>query len=603
MPGPPRPRPCRASRYRRAYPHRVGAEPKGERSQGRWSDNVSLDVDDLMEELQSRASAARRSHEQLEALLDAVTAVSANLELSEVLGRIVRSACALVNARFGALGVLSPDGEHLVEFVTHGISPEERARIGDLPRGHGILGLLIQDPQPRRLSDISAHPDSYGFPPNHPPMRSFLGTPIRIRDEVFGNLYLAERQGGTEFSQADEAMLVALASAAGFAIDNARLYERKEQQRQWGQAISELTRSLLESPAEDAVFTPLVERVCALADAQLCAISLESEDGGSFVRALHSSDGPAGTDATFPAAWPALAGEAWSEVLGSGVDLLLVPGPQPGVAQRVAADLAAAAGKVAGPTAVLPLAAGLRPIGHLLLMWQPGQEDSASQVMPDLSAFAQQVALGLIAARAHHDKALVAMLEDRDRIARDMHDLVIQRLFATGLSLQAAGRFAVHPMVQNRLDEAVESLDVTIKEIRSTIFDLHAKVATGDVESQLREVLQAYAPSLGFSPALDLRGDLTLLDAAVAVDLMAVVREGISNVSRHAQASTASVEVTVGASLRVAIRDDGNGISDSGRRSGLANLERRAAARSGTIEIEPVEPSGTRLTWSVPMSE
>jgi signal transduction histidine kinase len=398
-------------------------------------------------------------------------------------------------------------------------------------------------------------------------------------------------------------MLVALAAAAGFAIDNARLYERKEQQRQWGQAISELTRSLLESPTENGVFTPLVERACALADARLCAISLEAEDGGSFVRALHSSDGPSGTDATFPPAWPALVGEAWSEVLGSGVDLLLVPGPQPGVAQRVAADLAAAAGKVAGPTAVLPLAAGLRAIGHLLLMWDPGQEDAASQVMPDLSAFAQQVALGLIAARAHHDKALVAMLEDRDRIARDMHDLVIQRLFATGLSLQAAGRFAVHPMVQNRLDEAVESLDMTIKEIRSTIFDLHAKAATGAVESQLREVLETYTPSLGFSPALDLRGDLTLLDAGVAVDLMAVVREGISNVSRHAEASTASVQVAVGASLRVAISDDGKGISDSGRRSGLANLERRATARSGTFEIEPLEPSGTRLTWSVPLSE
>jgi GAF domain-containing protein len=175
-----------------------------------------------MEELQARAGAARRSHEQLEALLDAVTAVSANLELPLVLGRIVRSACALVNARYGALGVLSPDGEHLVEFVTHGISPEERARIGDLPRGHGILGLLIRDPRPRRLADISAHPDSYGFPPNHPPMHSFLGAPIRIRDEVFGNLYLAERKGGGEFTQSDEAMLVALASGGIDKRDNRR---------------------------------------------------------------------------------------------------------------------------------------------------------------------------------------------------------------------------------------------------------------------------------------------------------------------------------------------------------------------------------------------
>jgi signal transduction histidine kinase len=555
-----------------------------------------------MEELQARAGAARRSHEQLEALLDAVTAVSANLELPLVLGRIVRSACALVNARYGALGVLSPDGEHLVEFVTHGISPEERARIGDLPRGHGILGLLIRDPRPRRLADISAHPDSYGFPPNHPPMRSFLGAPIRIRDEVFGNLYLAERKGGGEFTQADEAMLVALASAAGFAIDNARLYERKEQQRQWGQAISELTRSLLESPVEEAVFTPMVERACALAGAQLCAISLEADDGGSFVRAIHHRDDPARRPATFPPAWPALVGEPWSEVLGSGVDLLLLPGPQRGAAQRVASDLAEAAGMVAGPTAVLPMAAGADVFGHLLLQWEPGQEDLASQVMPDLSAFAQQVALALIAARAQHDRALLAMLEDRDRIARDMHDHVIQRLFATGLSLQAAARFAVHPVVQTRLDEAVDSLDVAIKDIRSTIFELHERAAAADVEVQLRELIETCAPSLGYTPVLDLQGDANLLDAALAADLMAVVREGLSNVSRHAQASAATVQVSVGASLIVVISDDGKGISPGGRRSGLANLDRRATARSGTFEVEAVEPSGTRLTWVVPLS-
>jgi nitrate/nitrite-specific signal transduction histidine kinase len=523
-----------------------------------------------------------------------------------VLGRIVRSACALVNARYGALGVLSPDGEHLVEFVTHGLSPEERARIGEPPRGHGILGLLIRDPRPRRLADIGAHPDSYGFPPNHPPMRSFLGAPIRIRDEVFGNLYMAERHGGSDFSEADEAMLVALASAAGFAIDNARLYERSQRQREWEQALSQLTRRLLESPSEEAAFSPMVERVCELASAQLCAIAMPGAEGGWSIRALHRRDDSTKTEtethATSHRTWPSLQGAHWAEILGSGEELLLMPGKDPGVSQRAASDLAAGGGlPVAGPTAVLPLAAGQGAIGHLLLQWGPDEGDVASQAMPALSAFAQQIALGLVASRAHHDKTLLAMLEDRDRIARDMHDLVIQRLFATGLSLQAAGRFAVHPVVQSRLDEAVESLDATIKEIRSTIFDLHTKSTTADLESQLRELLQSFVPSLGYAPALTIAGELERLDAAVAVDVLAVVREGISNVSRHASASASEVQVTVAESLEVVIRDDGKGIGAVRRRSGLANLERRATAWSGSFVVEPVEPSGTRLSWTVPL--
>nr|WP_238338132.1 GAF domain-containing sensor histidine kinase [Pedococcus badiiscoriae] len=577
-------------------------DPKRERDQGRWSEGVSLEVDDLMEELRARASAARRSHEQLEALLDAVTAMSANLELSVVLGRIVRSACALVNARYGALGVLSPDGEHLVEFVTHGVSPEERARIGDPPRGHGILGLLIRDPRPRRLADIAAHPDSYGFPPNHPPMRSFLGAPIRIRDEVFGNLYLAGSDHDAEFSEADERMLVALASAAGFAIDNARLYERSEQQRQWGQAISELTRSLLESPVETDSLSPMVERACGLAGARLCAVTLVGADGLSAIHALSNRDQPVAASATPAPSWAPLEGGHWSEVLSSGQELLLVPGPQPGAAQRVASDLSKAAGIVgAGPTAVLPMADGSGAIGHLLLQWEPGQEDLASQVMPALSGFAQQVGLGIIAARAQHDRALVAQLEDRDRIARDMHDHVIQRLFATGLSLQSAGRFAVHPVVQARLDEAVESLDVAIKDIRSTIFQLHTQAPSADLESQLRALVETYAASLGYTPALTLEGDLSHLDPDLAADLMAVVREGLSNVSRHAQAGAATVQLCLGPSLTVAITDNGTGLGATGRRSGLANLERRATARSGTFTVESVEPSGTRVTWVVPL--
>ncbi len=205
-----------------------------------WPHLGALELEDLLTELHTRAQLAQATQQQMSALLDAVMAVSSDLDLSVVLSRIVRSACELVDARYGALGVLAPHGERLVEFITHGMSEPDRERIGDLPHGHGILGLLIRDPQPRRIQDLTAHEDSFGFPPHHPPMHSFLGAPVRIRDQVYGNLYLAEKQGADEFSEDDEAILVALASAAGVAIENARLYDRSRRQRQLSEAVAEL---------------------------------------------------------------------------------------------------------------------------------------------------------------------------------------------------------------------------------------------------------------------------------------------------------------------------------------------------------------------------
>jgi signal transduction histidine kinase len=580
----------------------VSSQDRGGAPSQRWPEAGALDVDDLMEELGARARAATRSHEQLEGLLDAVTAVSADLELSEVLGRIVRSACALVNAQYGALGVLGPDGEHLMEFVTHGVTAEEREAIGDPPRGHGILGLLIRDPRPRRLSDISAHPDSYGFPPNHPPMHSFLGAPIRIRDEVFGNLYLAERQGEKEFSEADEAMVVALAAAAGVAIDNARMYEESQRQRQWAQAIGELTQTLLESEAESSALPPMAQHVCRLTEAVVCLVVLRDAEGGPVVRAVGHGTGRGSAAAPEGGGWPDLGSAQWAEVLDVGQELLLLPSAQAPAMVSVMSDLAEAGNlDEPGPLAVVPISAGAGDLGHLLVMWDAGKGDLASQSMAGLSAFARQAGLGLIAARAQHDRSLVAMLEDRDRIARDMHDHVIQRLFATGLSLQATERLAVHPVVRTRLNEAVDSLDVAIRDIRSTIFELHTMAASGAVEELVEELVESFTPSLGFQASLRIEGDLSGVDDAVVADLVAVVREGLSNVARHAGASSAAVEVrSSGPSLVVVVADNGCGTSAEGRRSGLANLEQRALARAGTFELEPADPIGTRLTWAVP---
>lgn len=257
-----------------------------------WPGTAARELDDLLEELRQRAGAARRGHEQTEAMLDAVLAISADLELSEVLRRIVTSACSLVDASYGALGVLGPDRSHLMEFVTHGLTEQEHQRIGDLPRGHGILGLLIRDPRSLRIADISAHPDSYGFPPHHPPMTSFLGAPIRIRGEVYGNLYLTEKQDGMEFSAEDESMVVALAAAAGVALQNARLYEQSELQREWSLAVSEVTQALLESEREAIALEVMAERVCRVAGALGCVVALDREGSTPVVAAVHTP--PAG---------------------------------------------------------------------------------------------------------------------------------------------------------------------------------------------------------------------------------------------------------------------------------------------------------------------
>jgi two-component system, NarL family, sensor histidine kinase DevS len=564
-----------------------------------WPGTSALQLEDLLDELRERASAARRSQERLGSLLDAVVAVSADLELSEVLGRIVQSACTLVDAKYGALGVLAPEGEHLVEFITRGVSEPERAEIGDLPRGHGILGLLIRDPQPRRMRDISQHPDSFGFPANHPPMHSFLGTPVRIRDEVFGNLYMAEKQGAEEFTAEDEAMLIALAAAAGVAIDNARLYDRSQRQRRWSEAVSELTQTLLESSDEDAALDLMAAQASRLTAAATTVVALYDASDRLVVRAVYSTATPS-TPEPPPevSVGTELEGASWESVRDARQPLLLVSPQGELITHALALDVRRLGGMSPhGPTALLPLALGSGNVGVLALAWTADLEPVASDVMAPLTEFAQQAGLALIAARAQRDRSRMALLEDRDRIARDMHDHVIQRLFATGLSLQSAARLAQHPTVRVRLDDAVDDLDSAIKDIRHTIFELHRPLPAGDLRSEVEYLVDSFAETLGFAPELVIQGRLTGLSPSLEADVIAVVREGLANVARHAQAGTVAVHLVAGPELSVEITDDGVGIEPGSARSGLVNLGARANTRSGTFDLRRRDPHGTCLTW------
>ena len=543
---------------------------------------------------------------QAEGLLDAVLAVGAGLELSEVLRRIVRSACQLVGARYGALGVLAPDHDHLMEFITHGLTDEQRAQIGDLPRGHGVLGLLIRDPIPRRIEDISTHPDSYGFPPNHPPMASFIGAPIRVRDEVFGNLYLSEKEGEEQFTEQDESLLVALAGAAGVAIENARLYERSRSQRRWAQAVGDVSQALLESETEADALAVTAEQVCEVAGARACAVARDREGDAPVVVARHRSGGSPSlgdgfTESQQRTGLGVLDGPHWDTVRDVGQALLLIPGEEQAAVAAIVDDVRAMTGlDRPGPTALVPLTAGAAHLGLLMVTWDPADADTASELLAPLDEFAQHVGLALVAASAQNDRAAVAMFEDRERIARDMHDHVIQRLFATGLSLQAGERLAQHPVVRGRIDEAVSELDLAIKDIRQAIYELTPSRPVAGLRGRLAELVAGYGDVLGFSAHFTLSGESTGVGPALEMDVCAVIREGLSNVARHARASAVSVQVHIGQRIEVLVTDDGMGLGGGDRRSGLANLAERATARGGRCEVEGVQPHGTRLTWGVP---
>jgi signal transduction histidine kinase len=545
-------------------------------------------LDELLQELLDRIGEVVASRERLRALLGAVVAIGGDLELRSVLSRIVEAACELVDARYGALGVVGPD-RTLAEFITHGIPPETHSKIGDLPHGRGVLGLLIEDPRPLRMPDITQHPRSYGLPAHHPPMHSFLGTPIRIRDQVFGNLYLAEKQGAAQFTDDDEQIVVALAAAAGVAVENARLYTTANRRGQWLAATAEITHVLLGQVNRTSALRLVARRAREVSGAQLVLVLLADEDTGEFtVEVCDAADGhPALAGAVLPAGEAAFA----AAVSGTG-DVELD-------------DLGKAAAwpvpVTTGPTVVTPLAAD--DILHgLLVVAQPPDGTSQPEDLSMLRTFAGQAALALERARAQYEREHLVVVEERERIARDLHDVVIQRLFATGLHLQTAAQLAVNPELSHEITGAVENLDTTIRDIRAAIFELRTPMSAA-LRSEIRDLVAEAAGPLGFRPELRLVGPL---DSAVPddlrPDLLAVIRESLSNAARHAQATSVHVTVEVGEGrLAVHVTDNGVGADATQARGGLVNLRERATGHGGAFEVSRARPNGTNIVWSVPI--
>ncbi len=556
------------------------------RGHAAWPLTSTLELDDLIEELRNRASRSEQAQNRLTALLDAVIAVTADLQLTDVLSRIVRAACELVDARYGALGVLTANGERLGEFITQGIDEADRAAIGDLPHGRGVLGLLITEPRPIRLADLNSHPAAAGFPAHHPPMRTFLGAPIVIRDLVYGNLYLTEKLDGGEFTEADEQVLVALAAAAGVAIDNARLYARAGRRRAWLEATSELVQRFLGDDGEAGALRFLAQRAGELAGARTALVASYDDADQLRVAGRYRSvaNRPAGSTASSEPGEPGEPGRSsWSEAIAAGTARLVER------AEEV--------------VALVPMTAGEQGLGILVVAWPSTPELDPDELLDSLKGLADQAGLALLASRSRRDQARLSLFEDRDRIARDMHDHVIQRLFATGLSLQSTARLVSRPAARQRIDEAVEELDVAIKDIRRTIFELHRADTPTSLAADIAESAHRLTASLGFTPTIELAEGLDDLDPEFQADVLAVVREGLTNVARHAEARSVGVRIERVAEsdeVIITVTDDGTGPGHSTRASGLANLRERAEVRGGSCRLSPGPDGGSVLSWRAP---
>ncbi|MCZ7420092.1 GAF domain-containing sensor histidine kinase [Verrucosispora sp. WMMA2121] len=547
-------------------------------------------LDELLQEMLDRVGEVMTSRERLRALLDAVVGIGTDLDLRSTLRRIVQAACDLAGARYGALGVIGPD-RMLHDFITHGISPELHAKIGDLPHGRGVLGLLIDEPKPVRMPDITQHPNSYGFPPHHPPMHTFLGVPVRIRDQVFGNLYLAEKQGGVEFTEDDEEIVVALAGAAGVAIENARLYALAHRRERWLAATAEITSLLLGEVRRTDALTLVARRAREVAEAELALVLLYDEDAEHFtVEVVDGVGAQAGAlvGTVLPAADTSFAGPV---VAGrhDSVEDLAHAAPWPAVLHT-------------GPAVISPLATADTLHGVLVIAHRVDHGGATDDDVALLGSFAGQAALAMERARGQEEREQLVVLEDRERIARDLHDVVIQRLFATGLQLQSAVPLTARPEVAKRINAAVDDLDTTIKDIRRTIFELRTPMSAA-LRTEIREAVEAAAESLGFRPRLELTGPIdSAVPDEVRPELAAVLREALSNAVRHAEATAVSVAVRVDAArVAVTVTDNGVGCDPAAARGGLVNLRERAERHGGTFEVREAEPHGTELHWSVPL--
>ena len=555
-----------------------------------WREPIRRRTRELLREFVDRADDLVRAQEHVEGLLGAVVSMAENLTLETVLDRVVQSACELVGARYGALGVIGDD-QQLSHFITVGVDEEGARLIGDLPTGHGVLGHLIREPKPLRLHDLGEHPIAVGFPADHPPMRTFLGVPVRVRDEVFGNLYLTEKVDGQDFTAEDEDFAVALASAAGVAIQNARLYEDSNRRQQWLEAGIEVSDRLKAQPGSDTENLDLIaDRALHASGSALALIASVAGDGSLRCRtSLGVQSIPAGQE---------LSGAGvLAEVLEAGGSRIFTDPHQvfdPEPAEKLGPVLVAALGSDSD---------GQR-VSVLILARQAGGTRYTDVDVEQSAVYASRIGLTLDLLKANQLREEHALFIDRERIATDLHDLVIQRLFAAGLSIQSLRRYTSDPAAHERRVAGITTeLDDCIHQLRNTIYSLQAREPEGELLSgRVLRAVQDAANAAGFLPRIQLSGPVDdAVGDEVAEQLLPVLYESVSNAVRHSGSEDIQVLLAVHeGEVVLTVRDHGCGFKDPERISGLDNMKSRASRLGGTCVVHSSPGSGTSVTWTVP---
>jgi len=555
------------------------------------------ELDRTIEELISRANEVRQSESRLRALVRATQAVAEEIDLSIVLRRIVEAAVELVGAEYGALGVIAPDGLGLEAFIHVGMEEQAVDRIGHLPEGHGLLGAVISDSEPIRLEHIGADPRSSGFPAGHPEMEGFLGVPIRVRGAVYGNLYLTNPRRGP-FSDEDEQLVGALAATAASAIDHARILLEARTRERWMTSSAEIAAALADTDATRAYAT-LAEELISRSDSQLLTIVVPGQQPGTVHVAAARGEGAAALEGTDLRAATTLA----TDVLDSGTSMIAPP-VHTG-ADRHADPFAITRGEATGPAIYIALTDGTTVWGVLITAREPGGPSFTSTDLEVGVDLGERVSVALALARAREDQQRVVMLEDRGRIARDLHDHVIQDLFGTGLELQSLS-VASGSDSRAQLDEAVARIDRVIVQIRKIVFALTPPDEDRSAAARHRvlDIAADASKALPNPVAVSFVGPVDLfVSGELADDVTAVVRELLSNIVKHSGAAGAWVTLSVDeADIRIEVLDDGIGLPPTVHRSGLANLTTRAASLGGTMDVSS-SASGTRVTWSIPIRD
>jgi len=564
----------------------------GEDQSSRLRETLSqLRLRELLVEVQDRVEQIVEGRDKLDGLVEAMLVVTSGLDLELTLQTIVESATKLVDARYGALGIRG-EGREIVEFVLEGMGEADLAVIGRVPQGIGVLGLLLDDPKPIRLDEISKHPASVGFPPNHPPMHTFLGVPVRIREEIYGNLYLTEKAGGGPFTDDDEVLVEALAAAAGIAIDNARLYRQAQMRQAWIESTRDIATRMLAGDDPADVLGQMAAQVLKLAQADGAFIALAANtESAQSANELVVMD--ATGEAHVPASAPTLtiAGTVLGQVFTDHIPRRVPAIEDCEQVQQLMDD--------AGPAMVIPLRASAG--GIVVLLRRHGAREFSADHLDMIVAFADQAALAWQLATSRQRMNELKVISERDRIARDLHDHVIQRLFAMGLTLQGTIARAQSAEVAQRLTDTVDELQNVIQEIRTTIFDLHGgALGANRLRQRIDEAVAAFAGQ-GIRTSVRFVGPLSVVDATVADHAEAVVREAVSNAVRHSGARTLSVEVRVEDELSVEVTDDGCGIPAEVTPSGLENLRARAEEVGGHLTVTDAPGGGTAVRWIAPL--